>query len=48
MRLLGIEAAVQIDGDDIYTSVQAHHVIPVEHGNVNLDQFQANFASGLY
>lgn len=45
-RAVNIEAKVQLDGKDMLAAAQIDHVIPVEHGNVNLDKFQAKLASG--
>ena len=45
-RVVNVEAKVQIVGKDIVVSAQLDHLIPVEHGNVNLDKFQAKLAAG--
>ena len=45
-RVFYIEAKVQLDGKDVTVAAQIDHLQPIEHGNVNLDKFQAKLAAG--
>ena len=45
-RLANVETSVQMRGKDISIAAQVDHLLPWEHGNINLDQFQAKFSSG--
>ncbi len=45
IKILNVEAAVQTSGKDVVVMATVDHVIPTEHGNVNLDKFTNRFLS---
>ena len=47
-KVFYVEAKVQIEGKDTTVAAQIDHLQPVEHGNVNLDKFQAKLAAGEF
>ena len=43
IKLHSSEAAISVRGTDVAVAATVDHVIPEEHGNVNLDKFHDRF-----